>query len=144
MNLFVTLCFVETRQPLLNTTLFVHLSWEILCLTVNQTILKVFSRFLGISFGSIVTKPSAVSLCVQEVNSNKPFIWKISVIHLDHPWVSPCQIYFFKLDLWFCVVGLPTTDHFLSTSAHYLERWSRNRQYLGICMPQWQVSHLRR
>ena len=70
---------------------FIHLGWEILCLTVDQTTLKVFSRFLGINFGSIVTKPSVVSLCVQEVTANKPFICKISVIHLDHPWVSPCN-----------------------------------------------------
>ena len=97
---------------------------------------------MGISFGSIVTKPSAMSLCVQEVSSNKPFICKISVIHFDHPWVSPCQYISSKLELWFCVAGLPTTDRFLSTSTHYLERWSRNRQYLGICMPEWQVSHL--
>ena len=36
-----------------------------------------------------------MSLCVQEDSSNKPFICKISVIHFDHPWVSPCQ-YIFK------------------------------------------------
>ena len=117
---------------------------KILCLTVNQTILKVFSRFLGISFGSIFTKPSAVSLCVQEDSSNKPFICKIFFIHFDHPWVSPCQYISSKLDLWFRVVGLPTTDHFISTTAHYLGSWSRNRQYLEIYMPQWQVSRLRR
>ena len=39
---------------------------------------------------------------------------------------------------------LPMTDHFLSTTTHYLEIWSRNRQYLEICMPQWQVSRFRR
>ena len=116
---------------------------KILCLTVNQTIFKVFSRFLGIIFGSIVTKPSAVSLCVQDDSSNKPFICKISVIHFDHPWVSPCQYISSKLDLLFFVVGLPTTDHFLLTTDHYLGSWSRNRQYLEICMPQWQVSRLR-
>ena len=43
-----------------------YLGQEILCLIVNQTTLKVFSPFLGISFRKIVTKPSAVSLCVQE------------------------------------------------------------------------------
>ena len=117
---------------------------KILCLIVNQTILKVFSRFLGISFGLIVTKPSAVSLCVQEDSTNKPFICKIFVISFEHPWVSPCQYISSKLDLWFRVVGLPTTDHFLSTTTHYLESWSRNRQYLEICMPQWHVSRLRR
>ena len=132
----------EALSPLLNTTLFIHLGWEILCLTVDQTTLKVFSQFLGINFGSIVTKPFVMSLCVQEVTANKPFICKISVIHLDHPWVSPCQRCFFKLDLWFCVVGLPMTDRFLSTSAHYLERWPRNRQYLEVCMHQWHVSRL--
>ena len=123
---------------------FIHLGWEILCLTFNQISLKVFIRFLDIRFGSIVTKPSAVSLCVQEDSLNKPFICKISVIHFDHPWVSPCQYISSKLDLWFRVVGLPTTDHFISTTALYLGSWSRNRQYLEICMPQWQVSHLRR
>jgi hypothetical protein len=64
---------------------FIHLGWEILYLTVDQTTLKVFSRFLGINFGSIITKPSVVSLCVQELSANKPFICKMSVIHLDHP-----------------------------------------------------------
>ena len=49
---------------------------------------------------------------------------------------------FLQLDLWFHVVDLSTTDRFLSTSTHYLERWSRNHQYLEICMPQWQVSRL--
>ena len=87
--------FSKIQLTTLEHDTFIHLGWEILCLTVNQTILKVFSRFLGISFGSIVTKPSAVSLCVQEDSSNKPFICKISVIHFDHPWVSPCQ-YIFK------------------------------------------------
>ena len=53
-------------------------------------------------------------------------------------WPSLSQslpIYFSKLDLWFRVVGLPTMDHFLSTTTHYLGSWSRNRQYLEICMP---------
>ena len=57
----------ETLLPLLNTTLFIHLGWEILCLTVDQTTLKVFSRVPGINFESFITKPYVVSLCVQEV-----------------------------------------------------------------------------
>lgn len=77
--------FSKIKLTTLEHDTFVHLGWEILCLIVNQTILKVFSRFLGISFWSIVTKPFAVSLCVQEDSSNKPFIYKISVIHFDHP-----------------------------------------------------------
>ena len=87
--------FLKIQSITLEHDTFIHLGWEILCLTVNQTSLKVFIRFLGISFGSIVAKPSAVSLCVQEDSSNKPFIYKISVIHFDHPWVSHCQ-YIFK------------------------------------------------
>lgn len=51
---------------------------------------------------------------------------------------------FLQLELWFRVVGLPATGRFLSTSAHYLESWLRNRQYLEVCMHQWQVSRLRR
>jgi len=95
-NLFVT--FWLFRKPL--TTLehdtFIHLGWEIFCLIVNRTSLKVFSQFLGISFGSIVTKPSAVSLCVQENSSNET-IHLQNICHpcFDHPWVSPCQ-YIFK------------------------------------------------
>ena len=77
--------FSKIQLTTLEHDTFIHLGWEILCLIVNQTTLKVVSRFLGISFGSIVTKPSVVSLCVQEDSSNKPFICKIYVIHFDRP-----------------------------------------------------------
>ena len=79
-----TLCLKKLSITLEHDT-FIHLGWEILYLTVDQTILKVFSRFLGINFGSIITKPSVVSLCVQELSAIKPFICKMSVIRLDHP-----------------------------------------------------------
>ena len=86
----------KTQSTTLGHDTYFHLGWEILCLTVNQTTLKVFSRFLGISFGSIVTKPSAVSSCVQENSSNKTIhLQNICHPSFDHPWVSPCQ-YIFK------------------------------------------------
>ena len=74
---------------------------------------------------------------------NKTFNRKIPIIHcviID----SVLAATFLQLELWFRVVGLPATGRFLSTSAHYLESWLRNRQYLEVCMHQWQVSRLRR
>ena len=114
---------------------FIHLGWEILCLTVDQTSLTFFSRVMGINFESFVTKPSVVSLCVQEVWT-KTFNCKIPIFH--HIIIeSVLTATFLQLELWFRVVGLPATSRFLSTSAHYLESWLRNCQYLEICMPQW-------
>ena len=104
--------------------------------------LDIFSRVMGVDFESFITKPSVVSLCVQEI-WNKTFNCKIPIIH--HTIIeSVLTATFLQLELWFCVVGLPATSRFLSTSAHYLESWLRNRQYLGVCMHQWQVSRLRR
>ena len=101
-----------------------------------------FSRVMGVDFESFITKPSVVSLCVQEV-WNKTFNRKIPIIH--HIIIeSVLTATFLQLELWFRVVGLPATGRFLSTSAHYLESWLINRQYLEVCMHQWQVSRLRR
>jgi len=74
-------------------------------------------------------------------SANKTFNCKIPIIHsiiLE----SVLTATFLQLELWFRVVGLPATGRFLSTSAHYLESWLRNRQYLEVCMHQWQVSRL--
>ena len=87
---------LKTQSTTLGHDTYIHLGWEILCLTVNQTTLKVFIQFLGISFGSIVTKPFAVSLCVQEDSSNKPFICKIFVFHILPSLSHSLPIYFFK------------------------------------------------
>ena len=78
----------EDLLPLLNTTLFIHLGWEILYLTVDQTTLKVFSRVPGIKFELFSTKPSVVSLCVQEV-CKQNFHLQNTCHPFDHPWVSP-------------------------------------------------------
>ena len=101
-----------------------------------------FSRVMGVDFESFITKPSVVSLCVQEV-WNKTFNRKIPNIHCVII-ESVLAATFLQLELWFRVAGLPATGRFLSTSAHYLESWLRNRQYLGVCMHQWQVSRLQR
>ena len=104
--------------------------------------LTSFSRVTGVDFESFITKPSVVSLCVQEI-WNKTFNRKIPIIHCVII-ESVLAATFLQLELWFRVVGLPATGRFLSTSAHYLESWLRNRQYLEVCMHQWQVSRLRR
>ncbi len=78
----------ETLLPLLNTTLFTHLGWEIFYLTVDQTTLKVFNQVPGINFELFVTKPSVVSLCVQEV-CKQNFHLQNTYHPFDHPWVSP-------------------------------------------------------
>ena len=78
----------ETLLPLLNTTLFIHLGWEILCLTVDPTTLKVFSWVSGINFESFITKPSVVSLCVQEV-CKQNFHLQNTCLPFNHPWVGP-------------------------------------------------------
>ena len=108
MDLFVVFWFfLKIQLTTLEHDTFIHLGWEILCLIVNQTSLKVFSRFLGISYGSIVTKPSAVSLCVQENSSNKPFICKISIIHYWPSLSQSLPIYFqnliYDFMLWACL-----------------------------------------
>lgn len=129
----------EALSPLLNTTLFIHLGWEILCPTVDQTTLKVFSRVLTLGQMS----PSHLlcryvfkrSLQINHSSAKYPS----SILTIPE---SVLTATFLQLDLWFRVVGLPATGRFLSTSAHYLERWPRNRQYLEICMHQWQVSRL--
>ena len=138
----ISFCLKKTLLPLLNTTL-VHSpglgnplphSWP--------KSLDIFSRVMGVDFESFITKPSVVSLCVQEI-WNKTFNCRIPIIH--HIIIeSVLTAIFLQLELWFRVVGLPATSRFLSTSAHYLESWLRNRQYLGVCMHQWQVSRLRR
>ena len=103
--------------------------------------LDIFSRVMGVDFESFITKPSVVSLCVQEI-WNKTFNRKIPIIH--HVIIeSVLAATFLQLELWFRVGGLPATSRFLSTSAHYLESWLRNHQYLEVCMHQWKVSRLR-
>ena len=79
----------KTLLPLLNTTL-IHSpglgnplphSWP--------RSLDVFSRVMGVDFESFITKPSVVSLCVQEVC--KQNIQPQNTYHsLCHHWVSPC------------------------------------------------------
>ena len=132
----------KTLLPLLNTTLIrspglgnpLPHSWP--------KSLDIFSRVMGVDFESFITKPSVVSLCVQEI-WNKTFNCKIPIIR--HTIIeSVLTAIFLQLELWFRVVGLPTTSRFLSTSAHYLESWLRDHQYLEVCMHQWQVSRLRR
>ena len=101
-----------------------------------------FDQVTGVDFESFITKPSVVSLCVQEI-WNKTFNCRIPIIH--HIIIeSVLTATFLQLELWFRVASLLATGRFLSTSAHYLESWLRNHQYLGVCMHQWQVSRLRR
>lgn len=120
---------------------FIHLGWEILCLTVDQTTLKVFNQFWVLTLGQL--SPNHLSFrylfkrSLPISHSSAKYLSSILTI-LE----SVLATKFLQIDLWFRVVGLPTMDRFLSTSTHYLERWSRNRQYLEICMPQWQVSRL--
>lgn len=91
-----------------------------------------FSRVMGVDFESFFTKPSVVSLCVQEI-WNKTFNCRIPIIH--HIIIeSVLTATFLQLELWFRVANLFATGRFLSTSAHYLESWLRNRRYLEVCM----------
>lgn len=141
MNLFVILCYRRTLSPLLNTTLFIHLGWEILCLKVDQTTLKVFNHFWVLTLGQ--SSPSHLSchyVFKRSLQINHSYAKYLSSI-LTIP-ESVLTATFLQLEQWFRVVGLPETSRFLSTSAHYLERWLRNRQYLEVCMHQWQVSRL--
>ena len=101
---------------------------------------KSSTGFRGLTLSYLA--PNHLSSCyVSKRSANKNFICKILVIHLTIP-ESVLTATFLQLEQWFRVVGLPATGRFLSTSAHYLERWLRNRQYLEVCMHQWQVSRL--
>ena len=140
MNLFVILWYRRTLSPLLNTTCFIHLGWEILCLKADKTTLKVFNHFWVLTLGQSSLSHLSCRYVFKR-SASKTFICKILVIHLTIP-ESVLTATFLQLEQWFRVVGLPTTGRFLSTSAHYLERWLRNRQYLEVCMHQWQVSRL--
>ena len=78
--------FRKQHATLENDTLsHLYLGWEILCLKLNQTTLKVFIRFLGIRFRSNAAKPSAVSLCVQEIVKINHSLQTFVSIHVDHP-----------------------------------------------------------
>jgi hypothetical protein len=86
----ISFCLRKTLLPLLNTTL-IHSpglgnplphSWP--------KSLDIFSRVMGVDFESFITKPSVVSLCVQEVC--KQNIQLQNTYHsLCHHWVSPCS-----------------------------------------------------
>jgi hypothetical protein len=141
MNLFVTFClkrnFITTLE---HDTFAFHLGWEIFYLTVDQITLKIFNRVQGLTLS--YSSPNHL-LCryVFKRSASKTFICKILIIHLTIP-ESVLTATFLQLEQWFRVAGLPATSRFLSTSTHYLERWLRNRQYLEVCMHQWQVSRL--
>ena len=87
--------------------------------------LTFFSRVMGVDFESLL--PNHI-LCryVFKRSVNKTFNRKIPIIHCVII-ESVLAATFLQLELWFCVVGLPATGRFLSTSAHYLEIWLRNR-----------------
>ena len=122
--------------------LFIHLGWEILYLTVDQNHL---TSLAGLWESTLSHSSPNHLLCryVFKRSVNKTFNRKIPIIHCVII-ESVLAATFLQLELWFRVVGLPATGRFLSRSAHYLESWLRNRQYLGVCMHQWQVSRLRR
>ena len=99
--------FRKFSQPLLNTTLSITWVGKSFTQQLIEPHLKFFIWFLGISFGSTATKPSVVSLCVQEESSNKPFICKISVIHFLPSLSQSLLIYFqnliYDFVLWACL-----------------------------------------
>ena len=126
----------------MNTTLFSHLGWE----SFSSQLIKPHWHSSAGFWGLTLSHSSPNHLLRHYVfkrSVNKTFNCKIPIIHfiiLE----SVLTATFLQLELWFRVVGLPATGRFLSTSAHYLESWLRNHQYLGVCMHQWQVSRLRR
>ena len=138
----ISFCLRKTLLPLLNTTL-VHSprlgnplphSWP-----------NHWHSLAGLWESTLSHSSPNHLLCryVFKRSVNETFNHKIPIIHcviLE----SVLTATFLQLELWFRVVGLPATGRFLSTSAHYLESWLRNRQYRGVCMHQWQVSRLRR
>ena len=87
-NRFICYTLICKRiTPLLNTTLLSHfyLGWEILCLSVNQTTLKVFSQFLGISLGQLSPNHLQCRYVFKRTVKKTIHLKTFVSINVDHP-----------------------------------------------------------